>query len=271
MGYTSVDVDKRVAQQYPTKRPDGSVPYKIVLRESAMFEDGSAFDDHAVHAALKRRGIQNVGGEWFRCSVNDVQAAIIAVRNHILNEENRTQTFKMRPEQEEAVNRTIAYYKSSDAEDYAAMAGLQASSMVAAAPKANDVPDRPYFVNIDVEEEDEPKPVVVAPKPIAMPKKKEEAKPVAVTPNAKRPQTTPLTPTYRPSFVPPTPEAPVVKKEEPKVDLSKVSIGCTVTHKAFGAGVVTKLETAKICVMFGKTEKTFQFPAAFYSGFLKIN
>ena len=156
-------------------------------------------------------------------------------------------------------------------EDYAAMAGLQADSMVAATPKVNDLPDRPYFVNIDVEEEEKVKPVVVVPKPIAIPKKKEVAKPVAVTPNAKRSQTTPLTPTYRPSFVPPTPEAPVVKKEEPKVDLSKVSIGCTVTHKAFGTGVVTKLETAKICVMFGKTEKTFQFPAAFYSGFLKIN
>ena len=27
VGYTAIDVDKRVAQQYPTKRPDGSVPY----------------------------------------------------------------------------------------------------------------------------------------------------------------------------------------------------------------------------------------------------
>lgn len=156
-------------------------------------------------------------------------------------------------------------------EDYAAMAGLQASSMVAAAPKANDVPDRPYFVNIDVEEEDEPNPVVVAPKPIAMPKKKEEAKPVVATPITKRPQTSPLTPTYRPSFVPPTPVAPVVKKEEPKVDLSKVSVGSTVTHKAFGEGVVSKLETEKIYVKFGKTERCFQFPAAFYGGFLKID
>lgn len=26
VGYTTVDVDRRVAQQYPTKRPDGSVP-----------------------------------------------------------------------------------------------------------------------------------------------------------------------------------------------------------------------------------------------------
>ena len=33
VGYTTVDVDRRVAQQYPTKRPDGSVPYRIVLRE----------------------------------------------------------------------------------------------------------------------------------------------------------------------------------------------------------------------------------------------
>ena len=116
VGYTSVDVDKRVAQQYPTKRPDGSVPYKIILRESAMYEDGSAFDDHAVHAALKRRGIQNVGGEWFRCTERDVRAAIVSVRTRTLNTENRTQTFPMRPEQEEAVNRTISYYKSADAE-----------------------------------------------------------------------------------------------------------------------------------------------------------
>ena len=33
VGYTAIDVDKRVAQQYPTKRPDGSVPYRIVYRK----------------------------------------------------------------------------------------------------------------------------------------------------------------------------------------------------------------------------------------------
>ena len=55
------------------------------------------------------------------------------------------------------------------------------------------------------------------------------------------------------------------------MDLSKVSVGCTVTHKAFGAGVVTKLETERIYVKFGKTEKMFQFPAAFYGGFLKMD
>lgn len=110
VGYTTVDVDRRVAQQYPTKRPDGSVPYRIVLRESAMYPDGSCFNDHDVHRVLERKGVQRVGGEWFRCTVQDVQAAIVAVRNHTDNVENRTQTFAMRPEQAEAVNRTIAYY-----------------------------------------------------------------------------------------------------------------------------------------------------------------
>lgn len=113
VGYTTVDVDRRVAQQYPTKRPDGSVPYRIVLRESAMYPDGSCFNDHDVHRVLERKGVQRVGGEWFRCTVQDVLAAIVAVRNHTDNVENRTQTFAMRPEQAEAVNRTIAYYRSA--------------------------------------------------------------------------------------------------------------------------------------------------------------
>ena len=64
VGYTTVDVDRRVAQQYPTKRPDGSVPYRIVLRESAMYPDGSCFNDHDVHRVLERKGVQRVGGEW---------------------------------------------------------------------------------------------------------------------------------------------------------------------------------------------------------------
>jgi len=113
VGYTSVDVDRRVAQQYPTKRPDGSVPYRIVLRESAMYPDGGSFTDHDVHRMLRQKQIDGMGGEWFKCSVDDVRAAIVAVRNRTENAENRTQTFAMRPEQEEAVNRTMAYYRSA--------------------------------------------------------------------------------------------------------------------------------------------------------------
>lgn len=116
VGFTAVDVDKRVTQQYPTKRPDGKVPYTIVLRESAMYADGGSFTDHDVHAMLRRKGFKAVGGEWFQCSKEDVLAAIVAVRNHTLNVENRTNTFKMRPEQQQAVELTSAYYKSAEAE-----------------------------------------------------------------------------------------------------------------------------------------------------------
>ena len=79
VGYTAIDVDKRVAQQYPTKRPDGSAPYRIVYRESAMYPDGSSFTDHDVHRVLKRKQIPCMGGEWFRCRVKDVQAAVLSV------------------------------------------------------------------------------------------------------------------------------------------------------------------------------------------------
>ena len=113
VGYTSIDVDKRVAQQYPTKRPDGSVPYRIVLRESAMYPDGTSFTDHDVHRVLRKKQITGMGGEWFKCTVNDVKAAIAAVRTGTANVENRTQTFAMRPEQEYAVDMTMKYFKSA--------------------------------------------------------------------------------------------------------------------------------------------------------------
>lgn len=116
VGYTAKDVSKRVAQQYPTIRP-GDVPYKIVLAESAIREDGTTFLDYEVHRQLRRRGIKNPNGEWFECDVDDVKAAIIAVRDGILNEENRTLTFKPRPEQEEAIEQTIAYYKMCEKEN----------------------------------------------------------------------------------------------------------------------------------------------------------
>ena len=77
VGYTAVDIDRRVAQQYPTKRPDGTVPYKIVVRESAMYPDGTSFTDHDVHRILKKKHFECVGGEWYRCTAKDVVAAVL--------------------------------------------------------------------------------------------------------------------------------------------------------------------------------------------------
>lgn len=114
IGFTTRDVETRVAEQYPTKRPDGSKPYKIVYRESAMYPDGTAFSDHDVHRVLKQKHFINTGGEWFKCSVDDVRAAVLAVKTHTVNAENRINNFKMRPEQQAAVEKTAAYFLSTE-------------------------------------------------------------------------------------------------------------------------------------------------------------
>jgi hypothetical protein len=116
VGYTTIDVESRVAQQYPTMRP-GKLPYQILLEESAMRNDGTAFSDRDVHRYLKTMGINNPKGEWFECEVEEVKAAIIGVRTRSLNEENRTLDFKMRPEQKEAVAMTSAYFNNYHKEE----------------------------------------------------------------------------------------------------------------------------------------------------------
>ena len=111
VGYTTVNAQTRVAQQYPTLRP-GKPPYRIVLEEPAMRNDGTVFTDHDVHRMLRLNGVKNPKSEWFRCTVAQVRSAIVAVRTGHLNEENRSLDFKMRPEQEAAVEKTAAYFAS---------------------------------------------------------------------------------------------------------------------------------------------------------------
>jgi hypothetical protein len=111
VGYTTKDVSGRVAAQYPTLKP-GKPAYRIVLEASAMHNDGTVFTDHDVHRYLRVRGIPNPEGEWFACSVEDVRAAILAIQCNELNEEHRTLDFPMRPEQQEAVEKTTTYFRN---------------------------------------------------------------------------------------------------------------------------------------------------------------
>ena len=110
IGYTAHDVQKRVAEQYPTKRPGDKLPYKIEYHDSSIREDGTVFTDHLVHKWLKKRNYENTGGEWFSCTVDDVRAAVYALKSGTENEEHRTETFGMRDEQQEAVNKTSDYF-----------------------------------------------------------------------------------------------------------------------------------------------------------------
>lgn len=118
IGYTDRDAETRIAEQMHTS----AVPYRIVLKASAMRPDGSCFMDHDIHAVLKKKGIPQLNAgddknEWYKCDVNMVKAAIIAVQNGTANIENRSSTFKMRPEQARAVNMTIDYFNRAKKDD----------------------------------------------------------------------------------------------------------------------------------------------------------
>ena len=108
VGFTDRNAQDRIAEQLKTSR----VRYRIVLDEPAMRPDGSAFTDRDVHRYLRSHGVQNPEGEWFVCTVEQVKAAIIALRSGVANDEQRTCTFGMRPEQAEAVEKTITYFRS---------------------------------------------------------------------------------------------------------------------------------------------------------------
>src|SRR5262245_17624404 len=85
VGYTTVDARSRVSKQYPTLRA-GKPPYRIVVEESAMRSDGTVFTDRDVHRMLRLNGMKNPKGEWFRCTADQVKAAIFAMRTGQLNE-----------------------------------------------------------------------------------------------------------------------------------------------------------------------------------------
>src|SRR5437867_13446292 len=67
VGYTTVDAQTRVAQQYPTLRP-GKPPYRIVLEEPAMRNDGLVFTDRDVHRLLRLNGAKDPERVSYRCT-----------------------------------------------------------------------------------------------------------------------------------------------------------------------------------------------------------
>lgn len=118
IGYTDRDAEVRIKEQLHTS----GVPYTILLKESAMCPDGSCFTDHDVHAILSRNGFQRLNededkNEWFKCSEKDVLAAIRELKTGEVMNPLRTNSFKLRPEQHKAIERTIEYFESAVKDD----------------------------------------------------------------------------------------------------------------------------------------------------------
>jgi Meiotically up-regulated gene 113 len=112
VGYTERPVTDRISEQFPS----GLMTGEIKLVESAMRSDGSSFTDKDVHRHLRAKGIKNISHEVFRCTVDQVRAAVVAVRERTANIEDRTLTFGLRPEQQEAVEMTAEYFRNAKKE-----------------------------------------------------------------------------------------------------------------------------------------------------------
>ena len=120
VGQTTRDVDKRVSEQLKTA---GIKNYKILIDESAERENGSVFTDHQVRDRLKAKGyeVKIAKSEWMKCEVTDVLTAITELREGIKVSGSHHETFKMRPEQVDAVKNTHAYFHSIWSEDMKAV------------------------------------------------------------------------------------------------------------------------------------------------------
>lgn len=139
----------------------------------------------------------------------------------------------------------------SDA-DYNSMFALQQASMEAPIPSADDLPEKPFLDFAEaVRDMDQPK------------KEKQYSQKVAER-----------SAVYgrhleKPSYIPPAPK-PAEPAPHKQVDLSRVMVGSQLRHKAFGMGTVKEIQGGLIVVVFGGTEKKFQFPGALLQGFLSL-
>ena len=139
----------------------------------------------------------------------------------------------------------------SDA-DYNSMFALQQASMEAPIPSADDLPEKPFLYFAEaVRDMDQPK------------KEKQYSQKVAER-----------SAVYgrhleKPRYTPPAPK-PAESAPHKQVDLSRVMVGSQLRHKAFGMGTVKEIQGGLIVVVFGGTEKRFQFPGALLQGFLSL-
>ena len=119
IGYTDrEDTETRIKEQFHT----AAIPFRVLLKESAMRSDGTCFTDKDIHRLLKHKGFRQLNegedhNEWFGCTEKDALDAIEEMRIGIRFEGQRTWTFSMRKEQQTAVGMAKKYFEQAKEED----------------------------------------------------------------------------------------------------------------------------------------------------------
>ena len=118
IGQTIQGAKTRVAQQLKTP---AITNYTIEVDESAELEDGTYFTDHQVRSRLRAKGFGNAQLEWMECSAADVLTAITELRTGERLSGTHHETFPLRREQADAVDKAYDYFQSIWNEDAAAV------------------------------------------------------------------------------------------------------------------------------------------------------
>jgi hypothetical protein len=109
VGQTTRNLKLRVAEQLKTAAIEN---YTIELDEAAERDDGSLFTDFDVRTALVKKKFLNTTLEWMRCSVADVRTVLAELRTGKRFSGTHHETFGLRDEQADAVNKTLDYFQS---------------------------------------------------------------------------------------------------------------------------------------------------------------
>jgi len=114
---TQDDVNARIRQSQGQMQQ----AYTLHVNQLAVRVDGTLFRDSDVRQRLIDKGFENVvimsSREWMRCTPEDVKTAVTELRNGLRLTGTHHETFPMRREQTEAVNKTHAYFHSIWKED----------------------------------------------------------------------------------------------------------------------------------------------------------
>ena len=117
IGFTEQDVDTRIRQQTQT----ADIEYKIEWKANAIYDDGSGdiFHDTDFHGYLKKVGIERkTGTEWFHILPQVSKQRFDEFRaNRGVSQTDAVIEYKLREEQQKAVEQAKAYFKNHTEED----------------------------------------------------------------------------------------------------------------------------------------------------------
>ena len=114
---THPDVNVRIRESQGQMRQS----YTLQVDVLAERKDGTTFRDTELRQRLVDKGFENVvvkgSREWMRCSHEDVKTAIVELQDGLQLTGTHHETFSMRDEQRDAVNKTHGYFHSIWKED----------------------------------------------------------------------------------------------------------------------------------------------------------